>query len=299
MAKKLLFHPLAFTVLVALCGACSGAAIPQVAETDLAAARAHALLERSVAAHGGDVFAELQDLSVAYEGRWGRVVPLLQSQLADKRYRRSSEERYLLTGGILAQFHTGPAGRKSVLRRPDGVEVRYDGQPVESDQDRLATSALVADAYLLMITAPSWFQRPGVECFALTPVVEEGRTYERVSARFRPGFGFSEQDRALLWIDQETFLVHRVQFSIDGFRRTQGAEVEVTFSEHQEIAGRIWPMRFVERVERPVSAFAHRWRLVGLDVDRGLTAADLDPEAPSAKALAPAGSPLAASAATP
>ena len=65
----------------------------------------------------------------------------------------------------------------------------------------------------------------------------------------------------------------------------------MTFSEHREIAGYVWPTSFVERIREPVSAFAHRWSLTGLDVDRGLTRDDLVPGALQAKALAPAGSP--------
>ena len=274
----------------ALAAGCSNHSIPGWTPGDPSAERARALVERSAAAHGGDVFAGLDDLSVSYEGSWGRVVPLMQPMLADKRYRSASEERYLLADETIVQLHSGPAGTKTVVRDRDGAAVSYDGSPVDED-DRIKSSALVADAYLMMITGPSWFLRPGVELRALSPIEKDGKTYDRVVARFRPGFGFSEEDRALLELDRETSLLHRVQFSIDGFRRSQGAEVDVTFSEHREIAGYVWPTYFVERVREPVSAFAHRWSLVGLDVDRGLTRDDLAPGALQAKALAPAGSP--------
>jgi len=291
MIPKNLVQLLPLAIFGLLSSACSSAAIPGWPETDLSTSQARAVVERSVEAHGGNVFEDFEDLSVSYEGRWGRLVALMQPLMADKRYRSSSQERYILDGEILLQLHEGPGGTKTVFRDRDSVAVLYNDEPVENDEDTLAASAVVVDSYLMMITAPSWFLRPGVELSLLPSVVEDGATYRRVQARFRPGYGFGEKDRALLWIDEKTSLLYRVQFSIDGFRKTQGAEVGVTFFDHREIDGKLWPTRFVERVHEPVSAFAHRWRLTGLDLDRGLTADDLDPEKPSPKAMAPAGSP--------
>ncbi|MEM7050061.1 MAG: hypothetical protein AAF604_10390 [Acidobacteriota bacterium] len=274
---------------------CASSAIPAWPEDDDALSSGRDLLERSVAAHRGDVFADLQDLSVSYDGRWGRIVPRLQPVLVDRGFRASSQERYLLPSGTVFQLHTGPQGEKTVLRRPDDVLVSYAGTAVpEVDEERQAASALVADAYLMMITGPSYFLRPAAEIRSLPAAVEDGQRFLRLRARLRPGFGLSPEDRAVLWIDPETFLLRRVEFSIEGLESTRGAEVDVTFSGHREMHGKVWPTRFVERVRRPVSVFAHRWSLVGLDVDRGLTLDDLAPTAITEVAKAPAGAPLVA-----
>ena len=166
MRHKNILGPVALLLFAALAAGCSNHSIPGWTPTDPSAERARALVERSAAAHGGDVFAELDDLSVSYEGRWGRVVPLMQPLMADKRYRTASEERYLLADETIVQLHRGPAGEKAVLRDRDSATVSYDGTPVDED-DRIKSSAVVADVYLMLITGPSWFLRPGVELRAL------------------------------------------------------------------------------------------------------------------------------------
>lgn len=287
MRRQLL--ALALTPLFALLAACGGGAIPapEVAPAGPGGADGRALVERSVAAHGGNLFDEVADLSVSYAGRWGFVASRLQPIIADRRYRKASEERYLLAEEVVHQRHRGPAGTKTVLRRPGEVEVAYDGEEVD-DELRRASSALVADAYLMLTTGPSFFLRDGVELTALPPERLDETTYDVVLARLRPGLGFSPEDRAQLWIDRESGLLHRLQFTLEGFDKTRGAEVDVTFSEHREIAGYLWPTLFVERIREPVDVFAHRWTLEGLDLDRGLDDSDLARDEVSDLAAAPA-----------
>lgn len=269
--------------------ACGGGAIPAPAgpggQRDTV--DAETVVKRSVEAHGGNLFQEVADLSVSYVGEWGFWAPRLQPILADKRYRESSEERYLLSEELIFQRHRGPAGEKTVLRRPDSVEVVYDELETD-DESRRAASALVADAYLMLTTGPSFFLRDGVALTALAPETIDGEVYDVVVARLRPGFGFSAEDRVQLWIDRDSSLLHRVQFTLEGFPAARGAEVDVTMSEHREIGGYLWPTRFVERIREPVDVFAHRWTLEGLDVDRGLDADDVVEETVSDLAAVPA-----------
>jgi hypothetical protein len=92
----------------------------------------------------------------------------------------------------------------------------------------------------------------------------------------RPGHGQSVEDRYLLFIDRQDRLLRRVRFSMEGLAATQGAVVEVDFFDHREIAGVRWPTRFFERIRKPIPRLpVHAWRLTGLDVNRGYSAADI------------------------
>lgn len=286
-------HQLKFTLLAALISlsifvGCGSTGMMERDLTTLAgdSESAQQLIERSVAAHGGNLFADVSDLSVAYEGEWGFFAPKVQPLVADPKYRKTSQERYLFPDGVVLQKHEGPAGAKIVLRDRDSITVAYDDSVID-DEKREKASALVADVYVMLSTGPSFFVRDGVELMSSPPETLEGRAYDVAIARLRPGFGFSDEDRAKIWIDPETRLLHRVQFTLEGFPSTQGAEVDVIFTEHREIDGYVWPTSFVERIREPFDVFAHRWRLVGLDVNRGLTRADIELEW-SEKAAEPA-----------
>ena len=89
----------------------------------------------------------------------------------------------------------------------------------------------------------------------------------------------------LLFIDAENHLLRRVRFTMEGLESTQGAIAEVDFFEHREIAGVVWPTRFYERLRKPIPSLpVHDWRLIGLDVNRGLSEADIAGPSFSAKA---------------
>lgn len=264
----------AFALLLALLlGGCASAGVGVWPEGSGESA-ARALVERSVAAHGGNLFEEIDDLTVSYEGRWGRLTPRIQPVLADKGFRRQSVETYLLENEVVRQVHEGPQGKKTVVRDRDSIDVDYHGARITNDEHQV-TSALVADVYIMLTTGPSFFLRQGVELELGPPERHKGRTLDVALARLRPGFGLSEEDRVKLWIDRETSLLERVQFTLEGYERTRGAEVDVRFEEHRTLEGRVWPTLFVERIRRPLDLFAHRWRLTGLELDRGLTDEEL------------------------
>ncbi len=120
-----------------------------------------ALLAASQDAHGKRAFTKVRDVSVRYEGRWAVVGPKFQPVLADTKFRRNSEERLLIAPRALLQEHSGPGGKKTVIRQPGIVAVGYHGA-VSNDAEANRAAALVADAYTLFLLGPFYFDRPGV-----------------------------------------------------------------------------------------------------------------------------------------
>lgn len=257
-------------LIVALAAGCGSAIIPEL-EPVAVSESAELLLERSLEAHGGaEAWEEVDDVSVRYSGEWlSRIVVRLQPVLSDTAYRTSSEERYLFDEGVVAQSHEGRDGRKYVLRTPDGVDVWYDGTPAQ-DEEVLAAAALVADAYEMFLTGPRFFAERGATLSALGSRTVDGEPRVALLAIVRPGFGFSEEDRAVLYLNPETSILERVRFTLNGVESTRGAEVEVRFGEHREVGGILWPTHFYERVESPVSLAAHEWWLEDIDLNRGI-----------------------------
>lgn len=262
---------------------------------------AQALLAASAAAHGLPALSRLRDVSVSYAGEWRALVGSLQPALVDAGFRGRSEERLLLTSGLVAQAHAGPKGRKQVVRRiapgaQGDVQVWFNGEAAHDDERRDA-AALVADGYSLfllgpMLLAQRWaaeralvMERAGVE-----RLTQDGREHECDVLRVRvtPGLGLSEADRLELFIDREERLMRRVRFTLDGLEGTRGAIAEVETMDHVTLHGVRWPTRFHERLLRPLPLPVHDWRLTGLDVDRGLSAADISGAVFAGGAVSPA-----------
>ncbi len=254
------------TLLTAGCGTAQIAKSRAVGSPEQAAA----ILARAIAAHGGDAWGRLHDVSVRYEGDWLSIVDRVQPVLVDKPFRKSSEERFLRAEGILAQAHQGPAGTKQVVRTPEGIKVWYNGKE-ESDAEKIASAALVADAYRMFLTGPFFFADRRAELRPAGGDTVDGAACDRILAILRPGFGLSPEDRVLLSIDRKTGLLRRVRFTLEGLASTRGAEVDTTFGNWREIGGVLWPTEFFERIRAPLRLSAHRWKLLGLDLDRGLT----------------------------
>lgn len=255
---------------------------------------AKALLAQCVAAHGGAAaYARLHDVNVRFDSHWASVGPRLQPKLSDTGYREGSEERYLATGKgpfTVGQDHHGPKGEKFVARTPAGVAVWYNGTPSE-DAEVKAAASLVTDAYSMFVFGPEFFTRRGAKLQKLPESGEvDGTVCDRLLAIVRPGLG-SPEDRVVLSIDHQTHLLRRVSFTLNALDSTKGAEVHVDLSGQQRLAGVLFPTRFYEHIDRPVSLDAHRWQMLGFDANRGYTAADLAGPAfkgkatPSAEAL--------------
>lgn len=245
------------------------------------------LLSASQRAHGAADFAGLKDISVAYDGKWALVGPRFQPVLVDRNYRGKSEERLLLPSRSLAQRHDGPAGVKQVLRAGSRIAVTRNGQTVLDDEERRAAE-LVADAYIMFLLGSHYFNRSGAT-FALAGHSQvDGRRCDDILVVLKPGFGAAAEDRVVLSVDQKDKLLRRVRLTLNGLESTRGAEVDVTFSDFERHYGVLWPRGFDERIRSPFDLSAHRWRLVGLDVNRGLRAADLSISGFRGKAETPA-----------
>ena len=268
------------------------APLPPMTRPDTAN-EARTLLAESASAHGAAALAGLTDVNVRYDGAWRGIVGRLVPALVDDRFRGGSEERLLLRDGVTAQAHTGPAGRKQVLRTADGVRVWYNG--VESaDADLRAASALVADGYGIFLLGPMRLQRlpARLELGAPDGITVAGRDHacDVVRMRLAPGLGLSAVDELAVYIDRAERLMRRVRFSLEGLDATQGAVAEVDCWDHVPHAGIRWPTGFHERLLRPLPIAVHDWRLTGLDVNRGLTLADVSGPALLGRAAAAAGS---------
>jgi hypothetical protein len=121
---------------------------------------------------------------------------------------------------------------------------------------------------------------------------EDERSYPRILVEIRPGFGEAESDRVIAWIDPETHRLFRVHITLNGFRTTQGAHVDTTFSDYVQMGGYWFPSRFEERVRGPIRIHAHDWRITGRDTDRNWRVEDVagpeftGPAAPTASSTA-------------
>ncbi len=283
--------PATFSLLTAVACLLSACASPKICTREIpnSDAKAEALLAESQRAHGASAFAKVRDVSVRYDGRWASVGPRFQPVLADTNFRRSSEERLLVGPRIIAQGHTGPAGKKSVVRTPERVIVTYNGAAATDDETKRAV-ALVADAYTLFLIGPFYFKRPGVVLAANGESVVDKAVCDEVLAVLRPGFGSAKEDRVLLFIDRTTKQLRRVRMTLNGLDSTRGAEVDVTFRDFRTIDGVLWPTDFDERIRVPFDLHAHHWKMLGLDTNRGLRASDLTSSGFKNRAAQPAAS---------
>lgn len=258
---------------------------------------ASALLLESAQAHGLAAFQALRDVSVSYSGEWRALIGRIQPAIVDASFRASSEERLLLREGIVAQAHSGPGGRKQVVRRtaPAGqgeVKVWFNGEEAR-DLERRSAAAIVVDNYSLFLLGPmllvdrAWADRiSGMEIGGVEWV--EDQECDVLRLRIAPGNGFSSQDQLALFIDRKERLMRRIRFTLDGFAGTLGAIAETETFDHVTLHGVRWPTRFYERVVRPIRLPAHDWRLTGLDVNRGLQTNEIDGPTFSGAAVAPA-----------
>ena len=234
------------------------------------------LLHEAQRAHGSAAFTKVHDLSVRYEGRWAAIGPLFQPALADTKFRRGSEERLLVGERIIAQEHSGPAGKKLSVRGPGRIFVAYNGT-TSNDLEAKRAAALVADAYTLFLLGPFYFDRPGVVLARQGEAIVDKAVCDEVLAVLRPGFGEAKEDRVILFIDRSTRQLRRVRMTLNGLESTRGAEVDVTFRKFRQIRGIVWPTDFDERIRVPFDLHAHHWRMLGLEINRGFRASDLTP----------------------
>ena len=247
---------------------------------------------------GAAAYARLHDVNVRFDSHWASVGPKLQPKLADTGFREGSEERYLVAGShngwLVGQDHHGPEGEKFVGRYPGGIVVWYNGEE-SYDPEVKSAASLVTDAYSMFLFGPDFFVRRAASLQKLPDVGDvDGHACDKLLAVLQPGFGLTPEDRVVLYIDRQNHLLRRVSFTLNALESTQGAEVHVDLLEQQRLAGVMFPTRFYEHIDRPVSLDAHRWQLLGFDVNRGYGAGDIAGPKFVGKAAAPARSPAGA-----
>jgi hypothetical protein len=294
--RRLLLASMALPALPLLPGC--AAPLP-VSMTPATTPAARALLAESAAAHGLAALEALTDVNLRYVGEWRPLIGRLQPALADPGFRGGSEERLLLREGLIAQAHTGPSGRKQVVRRPGtsagspgDVRVWFNGEEARDD-DRRHAAALVVDGYSLFLFGPMLLaQRWSAERSIVMELAGTERVNEHdcdvLRVRLAPGLGFAASEQLALFIDRKERLMRRVRFTLDGLASTAGAIAEVETFDHVTLHGVRWPTRFYERLLRPLPLPVHDWRMTGLDVNRGLEAAEVSGPSFTGKALAPA-----------
>lgn len=233
-----------------------------------------AVLARSLAAHGGDLRTRPGDLNYSSDGSWRSAIKRIQPVVTDAGYRITSEARYSPSQQIYAVRHQGPKGIKQVLRTADAIEIYHDGVRV-TDPDTLAATAMTSDAFVLFHFGPSLLNARATRVVRLPDASDAGHRYLRVLADITPGFGQAASDQVVAWFDPQTYRMYRVHITLNGFRTTQGAHVDITMTGYRDLGGVMVPTRFHERVRSPLRIDAHTWWVTGMDSDRGWQASDV------------------------
>ncbi len=239
--------------------------------------------------HGGNHLDELNDVNVAIDGEWYFLITKIQPDLTDETYRQRSEERLLLSPMQYNAHYQGSAGTKQVLRTHTNITLAYD-QTINDDAHKQAATALTADSFYLFTLGPLALKDRVKDWKRLPDAKENHQTYFRINGELKPGIGLSESDAITLWVNKETYLSYRLNFTLDGFQPTQGAHIDTTYEQYQHIDPFILPTKFLERVRAPIKLKVHQWWYTGLDINRGLDHSDLPLNKWSDKALKPASS---------
>lgn len=279
----------AFLFFALLCGCTSFPTAPVAPPAD--GLTPQAVFDRSLAAHGGDLRRHRGDIALSTDGRWHGLIQRIQPVVTDTRFRITSQERYRPSDGLYAVMHSGPGGTKHVVGSCESLRVAYNGVPT-ADATTLAATAMTHDAFRLFHFGPTFFLDRMRTLERLPDAREAGRRYHRLLATLAPGFGRAPRDRAVLWVDADTWRLYRVHLTLDGFPTTVGAHVDTTFLEYRQVGPYLLPVRFSERVRGPLRIQAHDWWVTGIDLDRGWTAADVTSPAGFGGAAAEPAAPL-------
>lgn len=228
---------------------------------------------KTFAAHGGRRLSQLNDVNVGLEGDWKFLITRIQPLVTDHRYRVKSQERLLPNLGVYSSVYEGPAGTKKVIRSTKNTRVFYNSQE-SFEQDVLKSTALTADSFFIFLLGPLALERHAAKFIRLADIKEKGKTFHRIYAELVPGIGASERDEIVLWVDTSSMLTHRVHITLEGYKTTKNAHVDVTYLHYKTLESFVFPVAFHERVRGPISIDAHSWKLTGLDINRNLSFSD-------------------------
>ncbi|NMH60743.1 hypothetical protein [Alteromonas ponticola] len=248
---------------------------------------ADAIFRATFAQHGGDLLAGLNDVNVAVDGEWHYLITKIQPLVTDEEYRQQSQERVLVSPRAYAVHYTGEAGTKWVYRTAEQTQVAYNQQQI-SDQQKIAATALTADAFYLFVLGPLGLSDRVTNWKRLDDKTWKEKAYYRINGQLSPGIGLSERDHITLWVDKETNLTFRLHITLEGFEATKGAHVDTTFLAYESVGQFILPTHFFERVLGPIKLDAHEWWYTGIDINRGLSKEDISIDGWSDNAAKPA-----------
>ena len=195
------------------------------------------------------------------------MIRRIQPLVTDADYRIDATERHFIREGRSRVEWSGPAGVKRVDWRHPDIAVAYDGMP-SADPDVLASTAMTSEAFRLFHLAPSFLAWRGGEPLRLADETIDGRRYHRLLFTLEPGFGLSARDQAVAYIDATTKRLFRLWITLEGFRTTQGATVDLTYLEYQAVDGFLLPRRLDERVRAPLGIHAHEWEISDIEIVR-------------------------------
>ncbi len=235
------------------------------------------LFRETFNAHGGEQLDKLNDLNIGIDSRWKFLITRIQPLVTDHKFRVISQERLLPNKGIYSSSYIGSSGKKKVIRSRSNTRVFYNGKE-NFDNDVIQSTALTADSFFIFLLGPLALEEHADRFQRLEDKQLNGRQFHRIYAELSPGIGNSKRDELVLWIDAESKLTFRVHITLEGYKTTQGAHVDVTFLDYEERDGFVFPSKFHERVRGPIAIDAHSWWLTGLDINRGLAFDDVNNE---------------------
>ena len=227
------------------------------------------IFQRTFNVHGGASIEQLNDVNLSISGEWKTLIRRIQPLVTDYKYRIDSQERLFMNNGGYIALYNGPGGSKKVVRTTDSLAVYYNGEQ-STDPEVLSSTALTADAFRLFLLGPLALQAWQDQFTRLTDITFQGEQHYRLHLNLKPGFGYSEQDQVVLWVNAESGRTKMIQITLEGHSTTKGAHVEVEYLGYTQKGDYLFPSDFFERVNAPISINAHAWHLTGLDINRGL-----------------------------
>ena len=256
MIRSLQIYLIISILLLAGCAAQFPQSVPDTQSDDrLSAAE---IFADCLQAHGGQLGNEIDRVHLSVSGTWGNMIKRIQPLVTDFEYRIDSQEIYYLKEGKSRIQWSGPEGTKVIEWDYPKVKVFYNNAE-NNDPDVLASSAMTSSTFELFHLGPSVLATRGGDPVRLSDEIINGTNYHRLYFLFEPGFGLSQRDEVVAYINAETKLLFRVWLTLEGFRTTKGATVDVTYLDYKNTSGYLLPGKFDERVRAPVSIHAHTW----------------------------------------
>lgn len=291
---------------------CWGSVLPLAALTGCAApwpdvpagpgsSSALARLNESAAAHGRAAWHGLADLSLGLHrdpGTLGGVRSIPGIASAEWQLRWLPKQRLLawLDSGPPApqqgRRHWAPAPNSAIsASAQDSADLQLwqAGQAV-SDLALLSAAAQQIDLLRLLLLGPVALVEGQQPVNWAEPATLDGRRCDQLTLDLAPGLGGVGVSRLALFVDRDEGLMRRLRvMSIAEQGRPGASAATWDLRDPLRLHGMQWPRLCQPSAPgSPAAALPPAWRLIGLDVNRGYRAADLDKAQLNGLATAPA-----------